>query len=115
MKLNRQDSVNKLRSTVLLASSSMETSLRKIFLLGQKMAAASERLWDTKQDSRHVILLLTWVLERLQAVLDDNQSQKPAQNGRRGQRQESRCCGCGEQLETAANQIPAEVQTEELS
>lgn len=44
MKLNRQASVNKLRSTVLLASSSMETSLRKIFLLGQKMAAASERL-----------------------------------------------------------------------
>lgn len=100
---------------MLLASSAMETSLRKILLLGQKMAAASERLWDTEQDSRHVPLLLTWVLKRLQAVLEEHQGQNPAQKGRRGRRQESRCCGCGEQLETAADQIPAEVQTEGLS
>lgn len=89
-----------------LAASSMESSIRNIQVLGGEMAATTERLSDTVHGSRQALVLLTGVVERLQWVLAQPQSQGD-QNGPRG-------CGRGCPEEPPpGKQTPAEVQREE--
>lgn len=69
VELAKQESLDELRTTVQLAASSMESSTKDIKLLGEKMAAATERMSDTVQDNSQALVLLTQVVERLQSVL----------------------------------------------
>lgn len=67
--LAKQESLDELRSTVQLAASSMENSTKDIKLLGEKMAAATERMSETVQDNSQALVLLTQVVDRLQTLL----------------------------------------------
>lgn len=69
VELAKQESLDELRSTVQLAASSMESSTKDIKLLGEKMAAATERMSDTVQDNSQALLLLTQVVDRLQMLI----------------------------------------------
>lgn len=120
MELSKQASLEELRSTVQLAASSMESSIRNIKVLGQEMAATTERLSDTVHGSRQALVLLTRVVERLQSVLADTRNQIPVsqRDGQSHPTHQSRCSapGCpeAEQLQApTGKQIPAELQREE--
>lgn len=67
--LAKQESVDELRTTVRLAACSMESSTKDIKLLGEKMAAATERMTETVQDNSQALVLLTRVVDRLQSLL----------------------------------------------
>lgn len=69
VELAKQESLDELRTTVQLAASSMESSTKDIRLLGEKMAAATERMSDTVQDNSQALVLLTQVVDRLQSLL----------------------------------------------
>lgn len=69
VELAKQESLDELRTTVQLATSSMESSTKDIRLLGEKMAAATERMSDTVQDNSQALVLLTQVVDRLQSLL----------------------------------------------
>ncbi|KAK2857091.1 hypothetical protein Q5P01_005826 [Channa striata] len=69
VELAKQESLDELRTTVQLAASSMETSTKDIKLLGEKMAAATERMTETVQDNSQALVLLTQVVDRLQMLL----------------------------------------------
>lgn len=69
VELAKQESLDELRTTVQLAASSMESSTKDIKLLGEKMAAATERMSDTVQDNSQALVLLTQVVDRLQSLL----------------------------------------------
>lgn len=69
VELAKQESLDELRMTVQLAASSMESSTKDIRLLGEKMAAATERMSDTVQDNSQALVLLTQVVDRLQSLL----------------------------------------------
>lgn len=69
VELAKQESLDELRTTVQLAASSMESSTKDIRLLGEKMAAATERMSDTVQDNSQALVLLTQVVDRLQLLL----------------------------------------------
>lgn len=69
VELAKQGSLDELRTTVQLAASSMESSTKDIKLLGEKMAAATERVSDTVQDNSQALVLLTRVVDRLQSLL----------------------------------------------
>lgn len=69
VELAKQESLDELRTTVQLAASSMENSTKDIKLLGEKMAAATERMSDTVQDNSQALVLLTQVVDRLQTLL----------------------------------------------
>nr|XP_020456281.1 MAGUK p55 subfamily member 4 isoform X3 [Monopterus albus] len=88
VELAKQESLDELRTTVLLAASSMKNSTKDIKLLGEKMAAASERMTETVQDNSQALVLLTEVVERLQTVLattrGNSNTPKPAVSERDG-------------------------------
>lgn len=120
VELSKQTSLEELRSTVQLAASSMESSIRNIKVLGQEMAATTERLSDTVHGSRQALVLLTRVVERLQSVLADTRNQIPVsqRDGQSHPTHQSRCSAPGrpeaEQLRApTGKQIPAELQREE--
>lgn len=69
VELAKQESLDELRTTVQLAASSMESSTKDIRLLGEKMAAATERMSDTVQDNSQALVLLTQVVDRMQSLL----------------------------------------------
>lgn len=69
VELAKQESLDELRTTVHLAACSMESSTKDIKLLGEKMAAATERMTETVQDNSQALVLLTEVVERLQSLL----------------------------------------------
>lgn len=69
VELAKQESLDELRTTVQLAATSMENSTKDIKLLGEKMAAASERMSDTVQDNSQALVLLSQVVDRLQTLL----------------------------------------------
>lgn len=75
VQLTKQASLDELRTTVQLAATSMESSIRNIELLGDKMAATTERLSDTVHDSCQALDLLTRAVDQLQSVLAGSQSQ----------------------------------------
>lgn len=77
VELAKQESLNELRTTVQLAASSMESSTRDIKLLREQMAAATERMTDTVQDSSQALVLLTQVVERLQLVVAATRTEFP--------------------------------------
>lgn len=74
VELAKQESLDELRTTVQLAASSMENSTKDIKLLGEKMAAATERMSDTVQDNSQALVLLTQVVEQLQTLLATNRT-----------------------------------------
>ncbi|XP_045916040.1 MAGUK p55 subfamily member 4-like [Micropterus dolomieu] len=82
LELAKQESLDELRTTVQLAATSMENSTKDIKLLGEKMAAASERMSDTVQDNSQALVLLSQVVDRLQTLLaatrTDINTPKPA-------------------------------------
>ncbi|KAM6958072.1 uncharacterized protein LKV04_022178 [Tautogolabrus adspersus] len=78
VELAKQESLDELRSTVQLAASSMESSTKDIKLLGEKMAAATERMSETVQDNSQALALLTQVVDRLQTLLTANSISKTA-------------------------------------
>lgn len=67
--LAKQESLDELRTTVQMAASSMESSTKDMKLLGEKMAAATERMSETVQDNSQALVLLTQVVDRLQTLL----------------------------------------------
>lgn len=69
VELAKQESLEELRTTVQLAACSMENSTKDIKLLGEKMAAATERMSETVQDNSQALALLTQVVDRLQTLL----------------------------------------------
>lgn len=69
VELAKQESLDELRTTVQLAASSMENSTKDIKLLGEKMAAATERMSETVQDNSQALFLLTQVVDRLQTLI----------------------------------------------
>lgn len=69
VELAKQESLDELRTTVQLAASSMENSTKDIKLLGEKMAAATERMSDSVQDNSQALVLLAQVVDRLQMLL----------------------------------------------
>ncbi|XP_053701883.1 uncharacterized protein mpp4b isoform X3 [Synchiropus splendidus] len=81
VELAKQESLDELRSTVQLAASSMESSTKDIKLLGEKMAAATERMSETVQDNSQALILLSQVVERLQTVLASSRSDSPGSAG----------------------------------
>lgn len=93
--------MDELRSTLQLAASSVDSSVRDMQVLGQEMAAASQCLWDTVRGSHQALELLGRLVERLQAVLANTQS--PRTRPSTGPQ--------AEQLDE--NQSPAGVQREE--
>ncbi|XP_034469426.1 uncharacterized protein LOC117778172 isoform X2 [Hippoglossus hippoglossus] len=74
VELAKQESLDELRTSVQLAASSMENSTKDIKLLGEKMAAATERMSDTVQDNSHALVLLSQVVDRLQTLLSASKS-----------------------------------------
>ncbi|XP_042338088.1 uncharacterized protein LOC121939002 [Plectropomus leopardus] len=80
VELAKQESLDELRTTVHLAACSMENSTKDIKLLGEKMAAATERMSETVQDNSQALALLTQVVDRLQTLLTtrtDTKAPKP--------------------------------------
>lgn len=75
VELAKQESLDELRTTVQLAASSMESSTKGIKLLGEKMAAVTERMSETVQDNSHALVLLTQVVDRLQTLLAATRSE----------------------------------------
>ncbi|XP_037617924.1 uncharacterized protein LOC119483651 [Sebastes umbrosus] len=69
VELAKQESLDELRTTVQLAACSMENSTKDIKLLGEKMAATTERMSETVQDNSQALALLTQVVDRLQTLL----------------------------------------------
>lgn len=69
VELAKQESLDELRMTVHLAACSMENSTKDIKLLGEKMAAATERMTETVQGNSQALVLLTQVVDRLQTLL----------------------------------------------
>lgn len=69
LELAKQESLDELRTTVRLAACSMESSTKDIRLLGEKLAAATERVTETVQDNSQALVLLTRVVDRLQTLL----------------------------------------------
>lgn len=88
VELAKQESLDELRTTVQLAASSMESSTRDIKLLGEKMAAATERMTETVQDNSQALVLLTQVVDRLQVLLAATRAEvsspKPADGAAKG-------------------------------
>ncbi|XP_075950801.1 uncharacterized protein LOC142952762 isoform X5 [Anarhichas minor] len=84
VELTKQESLEELRTTVQLAACSMESSTKDIKLLGEKMAAATERMSETVQDNSQALALLSQVVDRLQTLLvaskTDINSPKPAEH-----------------------------------
>ncbi|CAB1432962.1 unnamed protein product [Pleuronectes platessa] len=74
VELAKQESLDELRTSVQLAASSMENSTKDIKLLGEKMAAATERMSETVQDNSQALVLLSQVVDRLQTLLSDSKS-----------------------------------------
>lgn len=74
VELAKQESLDELRSTVQLAASSMESNTKDIKLLGEKMAAATERMSETVQDNSQALVLLSRVVDRLQMLLTSNRT-----------------------------------------
>lgn len=89
VELAKQESLDELRSTVQLAASSMESSTKDIKLLGEKMAAATERMSETVQDNSQALLLLTHVVERLQLLLAATRTETPAATAKPSVEQDS--------------------------
>lgn len=75
VELAKQESLDELRTTVQLAASSMENSTKDIKLLGERMAAATERMAETVQDNSKALLLLTEVVDRLQTLLSTTRTE----------------------------------------
>ncbi|KAF3857461.1 hypothetical protein F7725_009320, partial [Dissostichus mawsoni] len=69
VELAKQESLDELRTTVQLAACSMESSTKDIKMLGEKMAAATERMSETVQDNSQALVLLSQVVDRLQTLL----------------------------------------------
>lgn len=88
VELAKQESLDELRTTVQLAASSMESSTKDIKLLGEKMAAATERMTDTVQDNSQALVLLTQVVDQLQILISATRTEinlpKPAATERDG-------------------------------
>ncbi|XP_029929083.1 uncharacterized protein LOC115374363 [Myripristis murdjan] len=74
VELAKQESLDELRSTVQMAASSMEHSTKNIKLLGEKMAAATDRMSESVQDNAQALVLLAQVVERLQMLLAANRT-----------------------------------------
>ncbi|KAM7365715.1 hypothetical protein PAMP_016628 [Pampus punctatissimus] len=75
VELAKQESLDELRTTVQLAASSMESNTKDIKLLGEKMAAATERMSETVQDNSQALVLLTQVVDRLQMLLTTSRTE----------------------------------------
>lgn len=69
--LVKQESLDKLRTTVQLAACSMDSSTRDIKVLGDKMAAATELMTETVQS----LALLTQGVDRLQTLLNTSRTE----------------------------------------
>eukprot|EP00063_Salmo_salar_P030626 XP_014005461.1 PREDICTED: uncharacterized protein DDB_G0271670-like [Salmo salar] len=69
VELTKQLSLDELRSTVQQAASSMERSTNDVRLLGQKMAAATERMSESVQENAQALTLLAQVVSRLQTLI----------------------------------------------
>lgn len=69
VELAKQESLDELRTTVQLAACSMESSTKDIKMLGEKMAAATDRMSETVQDNSQALVLLSQVVDRLQTLL----------------------------------------------
>ncbi|XP_032411997.1 uncharacterized protein mpp4b isoform X4 [Xiphophorus hellerii] len=65
METSNQERLDKLRTTVQQAASSMESSSKDIRVLGERMVAATDRMTETVQS----LVLLTQVVDRLQTLL----------------------------------------------
>ncbi|KAM4710728.1 uncharacterized protein mpp4b isoform 3-T3 [Anableps anableps] len=70
VELPKQESLDKLRTTVQQAASSMESSSKDIRVLGERMVAATDRMTETVQS----LVLLTQVVDRLQTLLTTTRS-----------------------------------------
>nr|XP_046179773.1 uncharacterized protein LOC124010970 isoform X1 [Oncorhynchus gorbuscha]XP_046179774.1 uncharacterized protein LOC124010970 isoform X1 [Oncorhynchus gorbuscha] len=69
VELAKQKSLDELRSTVQQAASSVERSTNDVRLLGQKMAAATERMSESVQENAQALTLLAQVVSRLQTLI----------------------------------------------
>ncbi|XP_061780075.1 uncharacterized protein [Nerophis lumbriciformis] len=78
VELAKQESLDELRSTVQLAASSMESSTKDIKLLGEKMAAATDRMSESVQDNSQALVLFNQVVDRLQMLLTASRTESNA-------------------------------------
>ncbi|KAL7890721.1 hypothetical protein AOLI_G00001970 [Acnodon oligacanthus] len=69
VELAKQDSLDELRSTVQQAASCMERSSQDVKLLGQRMAAATERMSDSVQENAQALAVLAQVVKKLQGLV----------------------------------------------
>ena len=69
VELAKQESLDELRTTVKQAASSMERSTNDVRLLGQKMAAATERMSESVLENAHSLTLLAEVVDRLHVLI----------------------------------------------
>ena len=67
--LNKQCSMEELRSTVQTVASSIEHSSQDVLHLGQKMVAATEMITDSVEENAQALNLLAEVVDKLQGII----------------------------------------------
>ncbi|RXN33517.1 MAGUK p55 subfamily member 4 isoform X4 [Labeo rohita] len=68
----KEEGLNELRNTLQQATSCMERSSENVHLLGERMAAATERISESMQENSQALAMLTHVVEKLQELVSTN-------------------------------------------
>lgn len=68
-RLAKEESLDELRSTLQQATSCMEHRSENVHLLGERMAAATERISESVQENSQALAMLTHVVEKLQELV----------------------------------------------
>lgn len=65
----KEEGLTELQSTLQQATSCMERSSENVHLLGERMAAATERISESVQENSQALTILTHVIEKLQELV----------------------------------------------
>lgn len=68
-RLAKEEGLDELRSTLQQATSCMGRSSENVHLLGERMAAATERISESVQENSQALTMLTHVVEKLQELV----------------------------------------------
>lgn len=77
----KEEGLNELRNTLQQATSCMEHSSENVHLLGERMAAATERISESVQENSQALAMLTHVVEKLQELVSTSNTTSESPHG----------------------------------
>ncbi|XP_043097223.1 uncharacterized protein mpp4b isoform X2 [Puntigrus tetrazona] len=77
----KEEGLNQLRNTLQQATSCMERSSENVHLLGERMAAATERVSESVQENSQALAMLTHVVEKLQELVSTSHTTTESSHG----------------------------------